>query len=104
MCTFSLCIKLNKILCNILNLGLCACFEVLPCLGTQLMNLRRFGILRLITRNLMKGMNRHKDNIIILIGKFHHLMHPALVILHSDKTSEHAHTIINVNYIVTYRK
>ena len=104
MGTFSLCIKLDKVLGNILDLRLRARLEALPCLGTKLMNLRRLGILGLIARNLMKSMNRDKDDVIILIGQLYDLMHSALVIFHSHKTTEYTHTIIYMDNIITYSK
>ena len=49
-------------------------------------------------------MNRDKYHVIILISKLHYLMHPALVILHSHKTAEHTHTIVDMNDVITYSK
>ena len=52
----------------------------------------------------MKSMNGHKYYIIILICKLDDFMHPASVILHPYKSTEYTHTVINVNYIIPYRK
>ena len=43
-------------------------------------------------------------HIVILISKLHDLMHPAPIILHPDQTSEHTHTVVDVNNIITYCK
>ena len=50
----------------------------------------------------MKSMNRYENGIIILIYKFDNLMHSSLVILHPDKPSEHSHSIIYMDNIITY--
>ena len=68
------------------------------------MDLRRLGILSLIAGNLMKRMHRHKNHIIVLIGKLHHFMHPSLIILHPDKTTKNTYTIVYMYYIITYRE
>ena len=52
----------------------------------------------------MKCMNGNKYDIIILVHKLHNLMHPSLVILHADKSSEYADSIIYMDYIIPYRK
>ena len=49
-------------------------------------------------------MNRYKNNIVVLIGKLDHFMHPSLIIAHSDKSPEYSHSIIYMHYIVAYGK
>ena len=44
-CSLSLGIELNEFLCYVLDLGLGAVLEILPCPGAQLVDFRRLGIL-----------------------------------------------------------
>ena len=68
------------------------------------MYLRGFGILGLISGNLMKRMYGNKYDVIVLICELHHLMHTSLVVLHPHKSAEYSHTIVDMDYIIPYRK
>ena len=45
-------------------------------------------------------MHRNKDDVIVLVYELHHLVHTSLVVLHPDKTSEYAHTVVDVHDVV----
>ena len=52
----------------------------------------------------MKGMYGNKDHVVIPVHQLDYLMHPSLIILHSYKTAEYTHTIIDMDDVIPYRE
>ena len=46
-------------------------------------------------------MDRHKHYIVVPIHQFHYLMDTALVIGHLDQTAKYAHTMVDMDDVIT---
>ena len=50
----------------------------------------------------MQGVDGHEHHVAVFVGQFHDLLHPVVVILDAHKTSEHAHTVVDMDDIIAY--
>ena len=93
-------IKTYKIAGYILEFALGAVLHLLPGAGTEPVDFRRHTLFSAVFGKLVKGMNRHKDDVIVLINKLYHLLHTTADI-GPHQSREFSHTVIDVDNIIS---
>ena len=50
----------------------------------------------------MQSVNRYEHDVSVLIGEFHYLLIATHIVLDSHQSPEHAYTVVDMHYVVTY--
>ena len=91
-------IKTNQVTSDVLHLLLHPLFHTLPCTCTQAVQSWGLTFPTLVFRYFIEGMNRHIDNIVVLIDNLDHLLH---LPIRRHQTTELTHTMIYMHHIIT---
>ena len=94
-------VQLDQFLRDILHPRLGGRFEVAPGLRAQLVDARRLPFLGTEAGNLMQGVHGDEHHVTAVVHQFHHLMHPAEVVLHLHQAAEDTHAVVDVHHIIS---
>ena len=95
-------IQLDEVLRYILDLLLGVGLEGYPGFAPQLIDFRGFPVRRAETGYLVKGMDAHEHHVPVLVGEFYHFAGTSLVVVHLHQSSEDAHAVVDMYYIIPY--
>ena len=95
-------VELDEVLGNVLDLALSVGLEGGPGLGTELVYAGRLPFRRTEEGQFVQGVHRHEYHVPVLVGYLHYLPNPSLLVEHTHEAAEHAHSVVDMHYIVPY--
>ena len=94
-------VELDKVAGDVLQLVLGALFQLVPGAGAELVDFWRNALFATVFGELVQGVYRHKDHVVVLVDEFYHLLGGA-VDVGAHQSAELAHAVVDVHDVVAY--